>query len=100
MSRELEQPRAMSTYRRADGELIAGEFGWIADLEYIEEDDGEPQEYVREDWILAGRKSIWIPDYQGCEECGERVELPADYEAGKVLVCDDCLALRLDEPSV
>lgn len=100
--RELENPRSMSTYRRSDGELISFQFGWVADVEYFEmDDDNEPTEYVREDWILAGRKTIWIPDHVLCSECGdEEVELPDDYEAGKVLVCDDCLHERLDEPSV
>jgi hypothetical protein len=95
--REMEAPRAMSTYKRADGQLIAGEFGWVADREYIEESDdfGEPTEYVREDWILCNRRTFWFPDHVLCSECGDTdVPLPADYEAGKVLVCDDCLAER------
>ena len=93
MSRDLEPPRSMSTYRRADGELIGGEFGWVADFEYIEEpDDVAPTEYIREDWILAGRKTVWVPDHVLCPECGDaEVPLPDSYEAGDQVLCSICI---------
>jgi hypothetical protein len=39
-------PREMTTYHRADGEMIA-DFGWVTDLEWFE-DDAWPTELVEE----------------------------------------------------
>jgi hypothetical protein len=50
----------MTTYRRADGELIAGEYGWVGELEWFEMDD-EPTEYIEEVWILQSSRSIMVP---------------------------------------
>ena len=51
----------MTTYRRADGELIAGEYGWVAELDWFEMDD-EPTEYVEEVWKLESARFIMVPE--------------------------------------
>ena len=51
----------MTTYRRADGELINGEFSFTTTPEFFEDDD-EPNEVVREDWLLVRRTTVMIPE--------------------------------------
>lgn len=41
----------MTTYRRADGELILGEYAWFAELP--DECSDTPVEYVRQVWQLV-----------------------------------------------
>ena len=99
MSRDLEPPRSMTTYKRADGEPIAREYGWVTDLEYFEE-DYEPTKYICEDWLLVNRTVIWIPDHGVCQECGDDVTLPSDYDGKMLLTCDDCLAAPAEAPRI
>lgn len=40
------------TYRRADNELICGEFDYVEQLEYFENDD-EPTKLIKETWLLV-----------------------------------------------
>lgn len=42
------------TYRRADGKLIRGEFGWVDDPEMLDE-LLDPTEVIRETWVLHER---------------------------------------------
>ena len=47
----------MTTYKRADGELIAGEFGWVGQIDYFDHDD-DATELVREVWVRESVKTI------------------------------------------
>lgn len=87
--------KTMTTYKRADGELIGGEFGWVADPEYFEDDD-EPTQIVEEVWALQSTRTVWAPDRGYCIECGEKVPLPDDYDGKMALLCDepDCIVER------
>ena len=51
----------MTTYRRADGGLIADEYGWVGELDWFEMDD-EPTEYIEEVWTLQSSRSIMVPE--------------------------------------
>lgn len=48
------------TYRMADGSLVAGEFGWVADPDYFDDVD-EPVEVIRETWSLVETEVIRLP---------------------------------------
>lgn len=55
----------MTTYRRADGELIYGEYGWVADIEYFDDQrlDMEGVKIVREVWARTEVEEIHLhPD--------------------------------------
>ena len=54
----------MTTYRRADGELI-DEFGWVTDLGPYEWD--EPTEFVVEVWERVSVRTITLPTCSQCE---------------------------------
>jgi hypothetical protein len=64
----------MTTYKRADGELICGEYGWIGELDHLD-DDEMPVELVEEVWVLAATRTFWqFPTrLYGCyiEDCDE-----------------------------
>lgn len=47
------------TYRRKDGELIAGEYGWVDGPEWFEDDDST--EYVKETWRLISWDVVTLP---------------------------------------
>ena len=85
----------LTTYKRADGEMIADEFGWVADIDYFEDLD-EPIKLVREDWRRIKRIEFWHPDFGHCAECGEDVPLPDDYDGKMLLYCADpeCITER------
>ena len=96
----MSDEKTMTTYKRADGQMI-GDFGWVADREYLEDDDYyEPEEYVQETWELKNSKVIWIPDHVPCQECGDEVPLPADYKRGQLLTCEACAAEGNGEPII
>lgn len=67
----------MTTYKRADGELLAGDYGWVTDLDALDDDEA-PVEVVRETWIRTSTRTIWhiadpigtceIEDQEPCEE--------------------------------
>ena len=54
-------PKQMTTYRREDGELICGEYGFVNEPEYFEMDD-EPTNYVKEVWTLTASEVVTIPE--------------------------------------
>jgi hypothetical protein len=58
----------MTTFKRADGELIAGDYGWVAEADGIA-DDETPVEVVEQRWTLAATRTFWIlPELVGtCE---------------------------------
>lgn len=73
----------MTTYKRADKELIADEYGWVADIEYFE-DIEDPLELVEERWALVSRRSVWVGN--GCWVCKEPVDYSVEgYKNGPVL---------------
>lgn len=68
--------KVMTTYRLADGELIAGEFGWVAETEWFDDGD-DPVELVREVWQrvkvdrLTYLPTSYHPPCEACETEGE-----------------------------
>lgn len=52
------KPSFSKTYRRADLEQIADEYGWVTDLEYFEFDD-EPVELIEETWERTAVRTFW-----------------------------------------
>lgn len=46
------------TFERADGELIGGEFGWVSDVEYF--DDDGPTKLVRKRWQLIEVEELTV----------------------------------------
>lgn len=64
-------PVTMTTYKRADGHGIGGEYGWVTDMESVDADaDGadEPIEFVEEVWV---RQSVRTFQRPVCSECDE-----------------------------
>jgi hypothetical protein len=59
--------KKLDTYRRDDGEDIAGEYSFVTGLEWFET-DGEPTLLVHETWVLTSRKFMIMPPPQDCEE--------------------------------
>lgn len=77
MSREADD--AMTTYRRADGELIGGDYGWVVDLEAFDDEAAEAWrlEVIEEKWVLAERRTVVLGQTERwCSECDEDVSLP------------------------
>lgn len=63
----------MTTYKRADGEMIAGEYGWVTEMESVAaeaEDAEESIEFVEEVWTLQSRRTFIFPvcGADGCQE--------------------------------
>jgi hypothetical protein len=59
----------MTTYRRADGEMI-GDFAWVNDREFFDEED-EPIDLIEEHWVKVKEiKLRKYPRHYLCEECG------------------------------
>lgn len=56
----------MTTYRRADGELIYGEFSFVCDTEFFEDAD-ETTEYVEEVWELKAARTFTLPLCTQCD---------------------------------
>lgn len=51
------EPKTMTTYRMANGDLIFGEYGFVNDPDYFDEVD-QPTEVVREKWSLIEAETI------------------------------------------
>lgn len=69
---DTDQAVIKTTYKRADGDLICGEFSYVEDLEYFEDDD-EPTELVEEVWVRQSVRMFTqrpLGDEQ-CPLCGE-----------------------------
>ena len=49
----------MTTYRRADGELIAGDFEFVMQLDWFE-DDYEPTDLIKETWVRTAAEPITV----------------------------------------
>ena len=57
----------MTTYRRADGESTAGEFDWVTQLEWFEDDD-EPTDLIKETWVRVASEPITVNPREPEEE--------------------------------
>ena len=67
--------KTMTTYRRADGELIGGEYGWVADTDFFD-DEEDYLEVVEEVWTLASTRTLKFgPLSRWCDTCDEDIEL-------------------------
>ena len=77
----------MTTYRRADGELIGGEYAFVTELEWFETDD-DLTELVEERWECVASRTVWA-GWAWCAQCSERLDVPDDYTGGD-LRCDEC----------
>ena len=51
--------KTWTTYKRADGELICNEYGWVGHLEYFEDDD-DPTELIEEVWQLVSTRTFTV----------------------------------------
>ena len=59
----------MTTYRRADGELIHDQYSFVTTLDTCPRDaetGDEPSEYVEEVWVLQSSRTLVFPL---CAEC-------------------------------
>lgn len=67
-----DKPVTMTTFKRADGEMIYGEYGWVADLEYFEEEryDQTGVKIVKEVWVRTEVEEIHLhpPECYSCEK--------------------------------
>ena len=59
----------MVTYKRADGEMVLDEYGWVTDLEWFDPMDLEtPVELVKETWTLTSRETVIVKPHDWCDE--------------------------------
>ena len=86
----------MTTYRRADGGLIGGEYKFVEDIEYdiecINEEVGnEPLDVVEERWVRLSARTLRIyPNRMLCLVCdGEGEVAPVD-EPTELAECRRC----------
>ncbi len=63
---QLNQP-TLTTYERADGEPIAGEFDFVTQLEWFEDDD-EPTELIKRTWHLVEVVTMTVNEPEGDTE--------------------------------
>lgn len=75
----------MTTYRRADGELIMGDYGWMGSLDWIEDED--TFDVVEEVWVLQRRRTG--THYHRVEPCPT---CHGDGETETGVACDTCAA--------
>ena len=55
------------TYRRADGQLIHGEFSWVDDPQALD-DLLDPTEIIKETWVLQSRETYTTSEHLYFEE--------------------------------
>jgi hypothetical protein len=68
--------KTMTTYRRADGEPIAGEYSWVGTADYLPDEAGDYLEVIEESWQLVDTKTLVFGDLsRWCAECDEDVDL-------------------------
>jgi len=60
-SGKTEPKKTMTTYRREDGEYICGEYSFVTELEWFEDDD-ESTELVKETWVLVSSEHLTYPE--------------------------------------
>lgn len=67
----------MTTYKRADREMIAGEYGWVTEMESVEAeayDAHESIEFVEEVWTLQSRRTFLLPVCGAGDDCQEPIK--------------------------
>lgn len=67
-----------TTYRRADGELIAGDYSTVTDLDYFDDEAREVDrlEVIEERWMLMGKRTVVLgATERWCYECDEDITL-------------------------
>lgn len=52
------EPSLTKTYRRADGELVGDDYGWVIGLEWFD-DAWDPVEIIEEVWTRASVRTFW-----------------------------------------
>lgn len=79
-------PVSMTTYKSVNGDPI-GEFSWVTDMEFFEDDD-EPVEVIEEVWRRVSTRTFWhLPfrlydcDVDWCDEnaTGWFEQAPGDW---------------------
>ena len=81
-----------TTYRRADGEDICGEYAWM-DSPDIFDDLDDATEVVVETWVLASREMRRMGPLDLCATCHGECEIEAVGEgSGETVLalCPDC----------
>lgn len=81
------------TYRRADGEPMHDEYGWLTALDGLEEDE-YPTELVEEVWLRTSVRTFWhIPTaLYSCtadQECDEDAVAWEQHDDEWVQVCEE-----------
>lgn len=79
------------TYRRADGELIGGEFTTVGDLEYFDDEADESWclEVVEERWTLVSRRTLKLGRTdRWCASCDDDVTV--DEPVDGPVYCPKC----------
>lgn len=67
-------PERMTTYKRADGELMCGEWGWVTEMDSVEAeayDAIEPIEFIEEVWVRQSVRTFKLPTCNQCDEDAE-----------------------------
>lgn len=75
----LDLRKTMTTYKRADGELIGDSAGWVTELDWFDDGLDEPLELIEERWIRSHVSQIWV--FPPLYDCGIEDEDPCDEDA-------------------
>ena len=60
--------KTMTTFRRADGELIWGEYRFVGEEEFFD-NDFPHTEVVKETWVLRSSEEMRLPKSCDCCDC-------------------------------
>lgn len=95
-------PSFDKTYRRADGEPVRGEYGWVTDIDGYEDDEDGPVEWVEETWERTAVRRFWqLPealydcDVDHCDE--DAVAWVQRADASWTQRCDEHRAAAAEE---
>lgn len=88
--------KTMTTYERTDGELIAGEFSFVGDLDYFA-DDWNSTELVRRTWVCVEEEVFdYHPiDTKSCDDCAGWGE---DSQGVECRTCNGMGEFELPDP--
>ena len=67
--RPTKQQAHERTYRMADGSLILGDYGYMAELDGWA-DDCDPCDVIEEEWVLVRSRTVRIGTNELCTKCG------------------------------
>lgn len=90
-TQDAESVAVMTTYKRADGELIMGQYSFMTEPDYFESDDdgGDYFEVVEETWTLTGTRTLKFGSLdRWCSVCDEDVTL--SEPTPEPILCDSC----------